>query len=501
MLRLPLVCCVLAGLLALASLEGLAAEPVRIGMIVAQNDPFYTAPDEAFAIGVSLFSRWVNEHEEVNVGDPLNDLTLEVIIYNATNGSTPEEKAAKAADLLLSENVLDIFFAPFALSRVLAVLPVWAARTNQTIPLFSPAGVSPQVWKTGYTNIWHTSAGTPEFSPTPVETVLNRVQQSVTINLVSKKLDSFWVTVYDAVLSLLVNGTVFEYPAGVSHPPTTPQQYVEWSRITEDLTIVGADDQLALDTFIALTVPLRESNAELLIIMGVEGLEASIYNPAIAAMELNPSAIIAPKPINIIDSGFLQGKAPDSWIFTALFHKSLNRGVSGQYMGTTQEFLNYYEQVYQEPLSDAYITYTPSQLISWQIAVERCGLDWRNATCFKEKMFGLRADDNATEYFSGRIQYDPFGRNIARQSLTVQYVDGSLNLILSPEDLVYPAHWPWIGSDGTGSETSMIVGLTVGIVGGVAVILGCCGIIAVVVFLIVKRRYFHMIILAKEKPI
>jgi len=274
--------------------------------------------------------------------------------------------------------------------------------------------------------------------------------------------------------------------------------YATWTNVEEDLDLPGVDGDLSLTAFAAL-MPLLQEPFDVLIIMGVEGFQASVYDVIIAEKKLATKAIVIPKPIDFIDQGFLSGNVPKYWIFSADIHESMNYGQTGRYMGTTKDFFNYYQTVYGVPLNSTYAAFAAAVLVALQICVDRSGSQWRNASRLVEERSKLSVYDPTAETFWGRTQYDAYGENIGKVTAAVQYVGNDLKIINSASDIIYPAPWPWLDSDGDGLDTGAIVGISIAAVVALVVIVTMFAAIVVIVFLIVKRLKFHMIILPRGR--
>lgn len=167
-------------------------------------------------------------------------------------------------------------------------------------------------------------------------------------------------------------------------------------------------------------------------------------------------------------------------------------------MGTPKDYEDYYLEKRGTILNNAFTAIASAMCLGWQLGVERAGAEWKNSSQLITAMHSLQMNDSTTETFFGRWQFDQYGKNIAKKSVPTQYLNGEIQVIHNLDQLVYPAQWSWIqDEEGDGTNVETTIGIIVGVIGGTVFLIGVVAAIGVVGFLVVKRMWFHMILLPK----
>lgn len=468
-------------LLSLFSSDHSHAQTIKVGIFTVQDNVFFNVKDTFIAEGVYLWASWVHDHGGLELGGVVHSIQVieKKLLIGETNPSTQYHKSLlknATRESLLDDHV-DFIIAPFSTDRTVWILEEIQAQSLAT-PCFGTTAWTDSVYDL-YPFLWGIEGGTYLFPIKSAELTLalkssDAAHQSYVVMYSTES--PFFVGLANSLVSALANHS----DARILH-----FEAFDGSRFDENLLEITR-----------LIPEIGTIDDTVFYLGGNFFADSLILNRVFEYVGYTPNAAMLGGPIDTYaPTDFAE---TPYWFAMTIFHRGVDQGTPGLNMGTTGQFFDYYQSQMNHSLTHPYVAYGAIGCVEWAIGAQRASSDWANSTTFASAMYSIRATDLDAQTFFGPIQFNERNRNIAKEIHVVQVVDGDLRLVNIPEDAVYPAPWDWRDSgDGDGLDIEATIGIILGSIAGFLLLVIVLGAIGFIIFLVAKRKYFHLIFLPK----
>jgi len=229
---------------------------------------------------------------------------------------------------------------------------------------------------------------------------------------------------------------------------------------------------------------------DVFILVGVS-VDLTVFATIFNTENYSPKAALLPS-LDAVTTDLL--KAATGWLVGQTYSNYSISGISGQYMGTANDYNNGFFSLFNETLPSVVVPLIGASAITWQLVVESVS-DWQNIDSFREGLLALN-----TSCFWGPLEFNEYGIDYqkATELFQVQTTASGYNLsfINDATQIVIPTVWPWDvsamhhSSGGDGTTAGFIAGLTVLGVCVCFIIIGLMVVIGVILGLSLKFHFY-----------
>lgn len=359
--------------------------------------------------GITYWKHWVNDRGGLFYNGSWHQVE---IFYKDASSSNPNNTypyVVAAYEEMMQEHPINLVVSPFSTDRTAAAISV---SQQYGVINFVPASLVDVIFNSTTSYVFNNAVPPCEIPKTALEL------------LVEKGIKTYTMIRRSDTASMLNGNNAVKYltSKGVKSVSTL------WLNITTTDTT-----QIAAGLRGLMTQALVDVVADAFIYSGQNSefpMVAYFLNELID--DINVKAAVALCSLSRYEQTIEQlGDIGDYWLTTTRFDQDFNYGVSGQFGGTTTEFVNDFSDQFGHPPTTFDAT-TPALLMAYYAAVNKTGTIDADVIRAELKTMG------EIETFAFPILFAQNGTNIRSPIYSLQLVDG-MGRLATAKNLIYPA--------------------------------------------------------------